>query len=100
MPTSSVVNSSHAWPYNTSLAAFKRAWVLEGEPLWQRVFDVHHERMQIKNGKTALRNLQKIFTCTFRLANSQGFHSMSLRDLRSEERRVGKECRSRWSPYH
>ena len=21
-------------------------------------------------------------------------------DLRSEERRVGKECRSRWSPYH
>src|SRR5256885_6634847 len=23
-----------------------------------------------------------------------------LRELRSEERRVGKECRSRWSPYH
>ena len=22
------------------------------------------------------------------------------RDDRSEERRVGKECRSRWSPYH
>src|SRR3712207_9512498 len=22
------------------------------------------------------------------------------RELRSEERRVGKECRSRWSPYH
>src|SRR2546422_10431411 len=22
------------------------------------------------------------------------------RDIRSEERRVGKECRSRWSPYH
>ena len=22
------------------------------------------------------------------------------RNLRSEERRVGKECRSRWSPYH
>src|SRR2546429_7731041 len=25
-------------------------------------------------------------------------HTMKLR--RSEERRVGKECRSRWSPYH
>ena len=24
----------------------------------------------------------------------------SSRALRSEERRVGKECRSRWSPYH
>ena len=23
-----------------------------------------------------------------------------MRELRSEERRVGKECRSRWSPYH
>src|SRR3989441_12975887 len=23
-----------------------------------------------------------------------------LTDVRSEERRVGKECRSRWSPYH
>ena len=23
-----------------------------------------------------------------------------LHPLRSEERRVGKECRSRWSPYH
>src|SRR2546430_5768558 len=24
----------------------------------------------------------------------------SVPELRSEERRVGKECRSRWSPYH
>ena len=24
----------------------------------------------------------------------------TLNSLRSEERRVGKECRSRWSPYH
>src|SRR2546422_4765749 len=28
--------------------------------------------------------------------NDQGFTTL----LRSEERRVGKECRSRWSPYH
>ena len=25
---------------------------------------------------------------------------LAKQDLRSEERRVGKECRSRWSPYH
>ena len=24
----------------------------------------------------------------------------AVRIMRSEERRVGKECRSRWSPYH
>ena len=26
--------------------------------------------------------------------------SLSIGNYRSEERRVGKECRSRWSPYH
>src|SRR3712207_9571642 len=26
--------------------------------------------------------------------------AVTVRVLRSEERRVGKECRSRWSPYH
>src|SRR5256885_6242405 len=29
-----------------------------------------------------------------------GHVSALLVDFRSEERRVGKECRSRWSPYH
>ena len=31
-----------------------------------------------------------------------GFPRYNIEDLnsRSEERRVGKECRSRWSPYH
>ena len=27
-------------------------------------------------------------------------HSQYMQNTRSEERRVGKECRSRWSPYH
>ena len=27
-------------------------------------------------------------------------HRKCARIVRSEERRVGKECRSRWSPYH
>src|SRR3712207_1122094 len=30
---------------------------------------------------------------------SEGFAAIALAE-RSEERRVGKECRSRWSPYH
>jgi len=29
-----------------------------------------------------------------------GFRPSSRKPGRSEERRVGKECRSRWSPYH
>src|SRR5882757_11164024 len=31
---------------------------------------------------------------------AQAQHEMVAVDARSEERRVGKECRSRWSPYH
>src|SRR5438874_9090875 len=34
--------------------------------------------------------------CGVRLIRSNLFFD----DVRSEERRVGKECRSRWSPYH
>ena len=30
----------------------------------------------------------------------QDFTSKYIELTRSEERRVGKECRSRWSPYH
>ena len=29
-----------------------------------------------------------------------GYYTNFMNLLRSEERRVGKECRSRWSPYH
>ena len=33
---------------------------------------------------------------TYRIGN----RSFIVEPVRSEERRVGKECRSRWSPYH
>ena len=36
----------------------------------------------------------------FQDGRSCGFHIEPGPDGRSEERRVGKECRSRWSPYH
>ena len=32
--------------------------------------------------------------------SEQLFYCAELISQRSEERRVGKECRSRWSPYH
>ena len=32
--------------------------------------------------------------------NSRYTWTFNLTAVRSEERRVGKECRSRWSPYH
>ena len=37
-----------------------------------------------------------ILDCRIKYSPSEFWYS----DMRSEERRVGKECRSRWSPYH
>ena len=31
---------------------------------------------------------------------NDGYSAVQVGFVRSEERRVGKECRSRWSPYH
>ena len=33
-------------------------------------------------------------------AKIRAFAEEEVKPIRSEERRVGKECRSRWSPYH
>ena len=32
--------------------------------------------------------------------NGTEINLLKPKEMRSEERRVGKECRSRWSPYH
>ncbi len=72
------------WPQEISIEAFRKTWTLEGEPFWQSVFQIHKDKMQIKNPKVAAVNLEKIFTATFKLANSKGFQAMSLRDLSKE----------------
>ena len=68
---------------------------------------------QIKQIAERLRGLREVLELTtediardsdisaeeYRLAET-GDYDISVSMLRSEERRVGKECRSRWSPYH
>lgn len=73
-----------SWPFEISIDAFRRAWTLEGDEFWRSVFDLHQDKMQVKNPKVAVVNLEKIFRATFRLANSKGFQAMSLRDLSRE----------------
>ena len=49
----------------------------------------------------AIRTLLALAPTTARRIAPDGKESdLLLGDVRSEERRVGKECRSRWSPYH
>src|SRR3712207_7790283 len=50
-----------------------------GEPLWSESYE---------------RDSRELYDLEREIAGSVA------RALRSEERRVGKECRSRWSPYH
>ena len=49
-------------------------------------------------------DLKEIVINTLDLNKAQDIITIDLKDkssmARSEERRVGKECRSRWSPYH
>src|SRR5207244_10591517 len=56
--------------------------------------------LPISFGQTLRRSRAKLarkffYTCAATQKLGEGVH-----DARSEERRVGKECRSRWSPYH
>ena len=55
----------------------------ENEAAKQKVLEA------LKSGMNAGINIAKMW-------NGDGLYG----DFRSEERRVGKECRSRWSPYH
>src|SRR2546425_10178453 len=64
------------------------------------------------DGKGAQRadlGLERVFKDVFPIQDVNGNYSLEfVKDglgepkyaVRSEERRVGKECRSRWSPYH
>ena len=56
-----------------------------------------------KNYKELEQNLKKEKTLELKLGGDTKrvrFFPNPQRAIRSEERRVGKECRSRWSPYH
>ena len=56
------------------------------------------------DGSSVMANCRPLSCATWRNARSRSSRSSSSRAgaklSRSEERRVGKECRSRWSPYH
>src|SRR2546430_13753435 len=46
-------------------------------------------------------NVAALVVCENGRMNRQEYRKFKIKSVeRSEERRVGKECRSRWSPYH
>ena len=53
----------------------------------------------IKTGLAAFGMSGQVFHAPF-ISTNPHFELYKIVERRSEERRVGKECRSRWSPYH
>ena len=73
----------------------------EREKLLQQIHQVLERRgAKIEASRGAdyvFPQVRAAITDAYRRASISGPESL---DARSEERRVGKECRSRWSPYH
>lgn len=61
--------------------AFKNDLSLSREEVIRDVFRQNQDRISIKKEATAVKNLTRIIESTLRLANSKGFHAMTLRDL-------------------
>ena len=55
--------------------------------------------MRMANRKTIVKKLPAVEALGKSAVSMSRLCTASL-SVRSEERRVGKECRSRWSPYH
>src|SRR5260221_4031832 len=63
------------------------------EKLLKMLESVEHQTRRLSKMINDLLNISLITTGNLHLEYEDV-------ELRSEERRVGKECRSRWSPYH
>ena len=75
--TTTIINEDNAAPVEVKYVPVQ---VVEEEPEEQTIFEVVENMPDFPGGQAALMQY--------------------LAKNRSEERRVGKECRSRWSPYH
>src|SRR3712207_4321744 len=93
------------WPEHRvapSLARVQALTGLLGDP--QRAFPVIHVTGTNGKGSTAAMIESLLRASGLRTGRFTSPHVTSVNERitidRSEERRVGKECRSRWSPYH
>ena len=73
------------------------------EEMWNRFKRVNYFVDDLSWGEvseTIVDNIEKISFFSDQVSRISDEKGIKIKDRRSEERRVGKECRSRWSPYH
>src|SRR3712207_9380165 len=100
---------STLFPYTTLFRSYPIASIEDGLDEndwdgWKKLTDAVGDRVQLVGDDLFVTNskfLKKgIDTRTANAILVKVNQIGSLSETRSEERRVGKECRSRWSPYH
>ena len=78
--------------FHNGATSLVKPLVLYGQDqITEETLDVAGSRVLIAEGT---------YTTLLENVDTRAFIDRSYIDTRSEERRVGKECRSRWSPYH
>src|SRR5688572_17328436 len=98
--------------YKSLLADIGVTWkkIISGTPFEYSFLDEEIQKQYVE--EATLRKISNSFTVLAILISCLGLFGLAMftaqqrikeigvRKVRSEERRVGKECRSRWSPYH
>src|SRR5688572_18405508 len=94
-PTTTQPSPPRAAPDLDALRAIER------RVLWLSAAIVHHaNRVRENRSGVKVGGHQASSASMVSLMIALWFSELRAEDRRSEERRVGKECRSRWSPYH
>ncbi len=62
-------------------ASFKKTYATRAMDISRQVYLANQDAMRIKKEKTAVANLDKIFSAVFTIAYKKGFQAMSMRDL-------------------
>jgi len=66
------------------LKSFEKQVAVSMTDICREIFESRSHSIKIKKEQVAIRNLVRIFKATLKLANRNGFHAMSLRDLVAE----------------
>ncbi len=66
---------------NLSYATFQTEFNALVADEWSCLFDLNHEKLNLKNRNTATKKFQTIIESVFILSNSKGFQAMTMRDL-------------------
>src|SRR5260370_8105838 len=90
------IDKGHGRAHEEAREGKQRAPWLQWLALSTALFAVLAAIASLKSGELANESLLRMNEATLKQAQASDAWSY----YRSEERRVGKECRSRWSPYH